>query len=277
MSLRLATSRLITFIGLILVGGMAANAFLQAETINTLPLPLHDGHYDVKTLCTGKTVAVLPGVYLGVWEDTGALCAAMAVTPGAEVLDVGTGSGILAITALERGARHAVATDINPEAVNNVRLNIRLRGLEGRLEARQVPKSSPGAYSVIGTEDRFDLILCNCPAFDADVEAPVQANAFDPGHRLVSSLFQGLKAHLKPGGKLLMTYWSGAGQDYLQKLAEENDLRLRIVTPPPRHMAEENRAISRSELYKLPMEKIRDDFTGHEQTIIVEVVPRQGP
>ena len=48
------------FPGLIVMSGMTATACLQAGTINTPPLPLHDGHYDVQTLCTEKTVAVLP-------------------------------------------------------------------------------------------------------------------------------------------------------------------------------------------------------------------------
>ena len=45
------------------------------------------------------------------------------VTRGAEILDVGTGSGILGITALKLGAGHVVGTDLDPCAVSAVQDN----------------------------------------------------------------------------------------------------------------------------------------------------------
>src|SRR5512134_3038553 len=93
----------------------------QAKPLRTqIPgLPMKDGRYSINTPCVEKPIAALPGVYLGAWADTAELCSALVVKPNADVLDIGTGNGILAITALERGARFAVATDINPKAVEN--------------------------------------------------------------------------------------------------------------------------------------------------------------
>lgn len=45
------------------------------------------------------------------------------VTPETEILDVGTGSGILSIIALKMGAKHAVGTDLDPCAVPAVQDN----------------------------------------------------------------------------------------------------------------------------------------------------------
>ena len=47
------------------------------------------------------------------------------VKPGMAVLDVGTGSGILAITAAKLGASRVVALDIDPQAVRAARQNFR--------------------------------------------------------------------------------------------------------------------------------------------------------
>ena len=51
------------------------------------------------------------------------------VTPGARILDVGTGSGILAILALMFGAGHAVGTDLDECAVDAVAQNCRVNGI----------------------------------------------------------------------------------------------------------------------------------------------------
>lgn len=48
-----------------------------------------------------------------------------ALQPGQEMLDVGTGSGILSIAALKLGGRHVWATDINPDAVAATETNAR--------------------------------------------------------------------------------------------------------------------------------------------------------
>ena len=62
------------------------------------------------------------------------------VTRGAEILDVGTGSGILGITALKLGAGHVVGTDLDPCAVSAVQDN---------KEANQIE------------DDSFDMMIGN--------------------------------------------------------------------------------------------------------------------
>ncbi|MDJ0764331.1 MAG: 50S ribosomal protein L11 methyltransferase [Myxococcota bacterium] len=53
----------------------------------------------------------------------------------ARVLDVGTGSGVLAIAALKLGAQAATAVDIDPDAVQATRSNARLNGIQAHLTA----------------------------------------------------------------------------------------------------------------------------------------------
>lgn len=51
------------------------------------------------------------------------------VTPDTELLDVGTGSGILSIVALKMGAKHAVGTDLDPCAISATRENMEANGI----------------------------------------------------------------------------------------------------------------------------------------------------
>jgi ribosomal protein L11 methyltransferase len=54
--------------------------------------------------------------------------------PAARVLDLGSGTGILAIAALKRGARCALCVDVDPAAVRTCELNCRLNGVADRVE-----------------------------------------------------------------------------------------------------------------------------------------------
>ncbi len=69
------------------------------------------------------------------------------------VLDIGTGSGVLAIAAVKLGFSGGIGLDIDPCAVAEARENVRLNGLEGRIEVSD--------RAVEGISQRFVLIAAN--------------------------------------------------------------------------------------------------------------------
>lgn len=76
------------------------------------------------------------------------------VAPGARVLDVGTGTGVLSIAALALGAASAIGVDIDPWSVVNGTENAALNGVGDRFEVRE------GSLDVV-PETGFDLVLAN--------------------------------------------------------------------------------------------------------------------
>lgn len=74
--------------------------------------------------------------------------------PSARVMDLGAGSGILAITALKLGAESVVAVDIDRDAVENCRENLELNGIDKEVEVVH------GSLDVIG-DLSFDLVAAN--------------------------------------------------------------------------------------------------------------------
>ena len=61
---------------------------------------------------------------------------------GREVIDVGTGSGVLAIAAARLGARRVVAIDVDPDAVENAQENALRNGVTGIVDLRVLDLSS---------------------------------------------------------------------------------------------------------------------------------------
>jgi ribosomal protein L11 methyltransferase len=103
------------------------------------------------------------------------------IIPGASVLDVGTGSGILAIAAIKLGAAHVDAVDVEPVAVRATEDNARRNGVADRIDVRE---GSVGADQPFQGE--YDIVLANIIA------------------RILIELADGLRQATKVGGSLIL-------------------------------------------------------------------------
>lgn len=88
-----------------------------------------------------KIIELDPGMAFGTGtHPTTSLCLRTlesVIQGGEEVIDVGTGSGILAIGAVKLGAKHVLALDLDPVAVSSARENTRLNELEERITIKE--------------------------------------------------------------------------------------------------------------------------------------------
>jgi release factor glutamine methyltransferase len=141
---------------------------------------------------------------------------------GCRVLDLGTGSGVGAVFAARAGA-HVIATDTNPRAVHNARLNARLNGLSDRIEAREGDLFAPVAG------ERFDHVLFNPPFFRG-----TPADEFDRAWRsrdVPERFVDGLADHLVPDGTALVVgSTDGTAAEWIERLlarGHEVDVALR--------------------------------------------------
>lgn len=143
---------------------------------------------------------------------------------GKRVLEIGTGSGLLALCCLHAGAHEVVATDINPTALVNAAGNAWLQGVRHRLDLRQVPADQPDAFAVIGDNERFDLIISNPPWEDGHADQWADYAFFDERFHLMRSLLDRIGDHLHPGGRVMLAYGCVSAIRQLETLASERGL-----------------------------------------------------
>jgi HemK-related putative methylase len=144
-------------------------------------------------------VVVLPSVANPKLLRTGAFFAscidAGLVAADAEVLDLGTGSGVCALAAA-RHARRVVAVDINPAAIRCAAVNALLNKLDTRIELRHGDLFAPLAG------EQFDVVLFNPPFL---LGPPKDArDAAWRSNDLPQRFAAELADHLKPGGAALV-------------------------------------------------------------------------
>jgi release factor glutamine methyltransferase len=178
-----------------------------------------------------ENIAVFRTVF---WEpqDTTSLRTLIRSSPlvqGKTVLEIGTGSGLVALCCLQAGARKVVATDINPMAVANARYNARLLGIDERIDVRLVSETDPGAFAVVGHTERFDLIISNPPWEDATPNTIGEYALYDSDFALMRSILTGMRDHLKPDGKALLVYGCVSAIKTIVQLGAEFDLAVEIL------------------------------------------------
>lgn len=148
---------------------------------------------------------------------------------GKTVLEVGTGTGLLALCCIQSGASKVVATDVNSAAILNARYNAESLGAGDRLETRLVSLAHSEAFSVIRPEERFDVIISNPPWENVRPAAISEYALYDEGFTLLRSLLRDLPQHLSPGGRMFLAYGSRDAIREVERLGKEYKLEVRIL------------------------------------------------
>ncbi|MBR1822589.1 MAG: 50S ribosomal protein L11 methyltransferase [Clostridia bacterium] len=95
---------------------------------------------DVEIRPGDHVIEIDPGMAFGTGtHETTGMCVRLVekyVKPGDRVIDIGTGTGILAIAAAHMGAKPVLATDLDAVAVRVAAENVKINGYEGVIDVR---------------------------------------------------------------------------------------------------------------------------------------------
>jgi release factor glutamine methyltransferase len=144
---------------------------------------------------------------------------------GKRVIDVGTGTGILALAAARAGAENVVAADINPNAARNANDNALSNGLSDR-----VVGVCSNLLAALAPPPLFDVILSSPPKHAGEPRDLTDRGWHaGPAYRDVADLFDQARDRLKPGGKLYVMVSSDSDLDLFGKLIDKAGFRARLA------------------------------------------------
>jgi methylase of polypeptide subunit release factors len=134
--------------------------------------------------------------------------------PSRQILDLGTGSGILALKAASH-SENVVASDLNPQAVEFARFNACLNGVSN-IEFLQGDSFAPVAGR------KFDLIFSNPPFFITPGSPFLFCDNPMELDQMCRHIAKHAPAHLEPGGyfQMLCEWVQVSGQDWHERLGE---------------------------------------------------------
>jgi len=123
------------------------------------------------------------------------LCEHPASVGGKWVLDVGTGSGVIAVFAASLGAARVIALDKDPEAIRCAQANAARYGFQDMIEVRL-----SDMFEALQAYERFEVVTANLPFRDMPAADSAERTMWDPGLESNRRFFADVGHYLAPGG-----------------------------------------------------------------------------
>lgn len=149
-----------------------------------------------------------------------------AALPGADVLELGTGSGAIAVSAAKGGAREVTVVDVSRRALLTAALNARLNGVRVR------PRRGDLFAPVAG--ERFDIVVSNPPYLPSrTIPRRGASRAWEgggaDGRSILERICANVSQHLKPGGTVLLVHSSVNGVSRTLEALERGGLQADVI------------------------------------------------
>ena len=134
------------------------------------------------------------------------------------VLDMGAGSGILSLAALEAGAKSVVAVDINKKAVQHIAAQ-KINAIESNLFSR--------------VKGKFSIIVCNPPYLPEDSQEDLSSRKITTGGKrgdeFILRFLAHAKKHVNSRGEILLLLSSLTPRKRIHALLTKHKMQKRVI------------------------------------------------
>lgn len=145
------------------------------------------------------------------------------------LLEIGCGTGVIAVSAALAGSPRVIASDINPHAVRNTALNAARHGVADRVRAVH-----SDLFAGLADDERFDTVYWHSNFVLAPPDyryRSVHEQAYvDPGYAAHRRYLEEAPLRLAPGGRALLHFSSRGDAKALRRAARECDRELRELS-----------------------------------------------
>ena len=149
------------------------------------------------------------------------------IKKGETVLDMGTGSGLIAIFACYQGAHRVVAVDINPWALKSAGHNARLHGFGKIIEL----KKSDLFQNI--KHEKFDVITANLPFRNKRAHDLVAAAQWDTDLKTNRGFFKKAGNYLQPNGRIYFTQSNFGAMPEIKTIARTAGFSITMIGSSP--------------------------------------------
>lgn len=188
------------------------------------------------------------------------------------VLDIGTGSGALALAAARAGARSVTAVDLSLRAVITTRLNARLHSVP--VDVRRGDLFTPVRGQL------FDLVVANPPYVPAASDRLPRhrpGRSWDggrDGRALIDRICDGVADVLVPGGRLVLTHSTLADEQLTLERLRSKGFTAEVVARAPEPFG----PVMRRRAAMLQERGLLQPGQVHEELVVVEAqAPAHSP
>jgi release factor glutamine methyltransferase len=178
--------------------------------------------------------------------STATMVEAMHIVPGDKVLDMGSGTGVLGILALLKGANSAVFVDKNPYAIANTKANLAYYGLDYWADVRH-----SDLFTAVPPQ-KFDVIFFNMPYVYTEKPLHMQVKSYsalfhsavapadsfcDVAYETTRRFFTQARDYLSPTGYIQCSFATIGNQVLLDEILRQNhwERKVRLSHYDPGH------------------------------------------
>jgi len=169
----------------------------------------------------GRTYFVAQGIFHPRY-DSMPLVNNMIINEGDRVLDMCTGSGVIAINAALKGASYVLAIDVNPNSVKSVETNHERFVKDNSYSFRNaVEARCSNLFDLVLPTEKFDVVTINPPFHKMDYTRIEERSTCDPDYIVHKGFFSRVGKHLNESGRIYMAQANFGDVDLALDLADK--------------------------------------------------------